>query len=74
MPGPWSASRIVTASGVTSTVICPPPPWITILISPSYMAMATLRTTCGERPSFLRTPLTSLDASPARVKSSPGTS
>ena len=57
-------------SGVISTVISPPFAWITILISPSYMAMATLRTASGLMPSCFSFPFTSLLASPARVKSS----
>ena len=35
IPLPWSVSSISTRSGETVTVISPPPPWMTILISPS---------------------------------------
>ena len=47
MPGPWSVSTMTTLSGSTSTLASPPPAWITMLISPSYMAMETRRMADG---------------------------
>ena len=44
-----------------------------MLISPSYMAMETRRMASGSYPSFFSLCFTSPEASPARVKSSPGT-
>ena len=44
------------------------------LIPASYMAMDTRRIRAGEKPSCFKVRLTAPEASPARVKSSPGTS
>ena len=73
MPGPSSDSVMRTSSSVISTSMSPPCAWMARLISPSYSAMDTLRMAVGGSPSFLSRDFRSALASPARVKSSPGT-
>ena len=58
----------------TDTSATPPPAWMTMLISPSYIAIETRRTISGDSPSSLRFFFTSTDALPAEVKSLPFTS
>jgi len=67
MPGPLSIRIIRILSGKISTLILPPSAWMTILISPSYMQMATLRMTAESTPAIRSFFLTSPEASPARV-------
>ena len=62
------------ASSDMVTVMVPPSAWITILISPSYMAIAVFRIAALSTPSIFRRFFTALLASPARVKSLPSMS